>query len=93
METEATMPSNDTSSNSAGATAPLVRIERFDGGVFAIFTDPDRPWFEYDPSVRSAEQAREMARHVADKQWITQAHLQQFEDLMRAEFGEGACRG
>lgn len=87
------MPSNNNSINPAGAPVPLVRIERFDGGVFAIFTDPDRPWFEYDPSVRSAEQAREMARHVADKQWVTQAHLQQFAQLMRAEFGEGACGG
>jgi hypothetical protein len=87
------MPPNDTSSNSPSTPVPLVRIERFDGGVFAIFTDPARPWFEYDPSVRSAEQAREMALHVADKQWVTQAHLQQVEDLMRAEFGEGACRG
>ncbi|KAK6697218.1 hypothetical protein SNK04_014306 [Fusarium graminearum] len=58
VETEATMPSQDTSINSAGEPAALVRIERSNGVVFAIFTDPNHPGFEYDPSIHSAQQAQ-----------------------------------
>ncbi|NIJ86970.1 hypothetical protein FHY35_004020 [Xanthomonas arboricola] len=88
------MPSNETpSKNPTDGTPPLVRIERIDGVVFAIFTDPTRTGFEYDPSIRSVQQALEIARHVAEKRWITEAHLQQYETLMMAEFGEGAARG
>lgn len=85
------MPSQDTSINSAAIPAPLVRVERLNGVVFAIFTDPNHPGFEYDPSIHSAQQAQEIARHVADKRWITPAHLEQFAALMREEFGDGVC--
>ncbi|WP_435012990.1 hypothetical protein [Xanthomonas arboricola] len=88
------MPSNETpSKNPTDGTPPLVRIERIDGVLFAIFTDPARPGFEYDPSIRSVQQALEIARHVAEKRWVTALHLQQYKALMLAEFGEGACNG
>jgi len=82
------MPSTENPSNQADGLPPLVRVERIEGVVFAVFTDPTRPGFEYDPSIRSAQQALEIARHVADKRWITPAHLQQYTALMLAEFGE-----
>ncbi|XQA72092.1 hypothetical protein ACM9XA_11375 [Xanthomonas sacchari] len=84
------MPPKSSSSNTI---PPLVRVERINGVVFAIFTDPARPGFEYDPSIRSARQALEIARHVASKSWITEAHLEQFKALMLAEFGESAAHG
>ncbi len=61
--------------------------------MFAVFTDPNLPGFEYDPSVHSWQHVQEIGRHVADKTWITIAHLEQFAALMRAEFGEGAVCG
>lgn len=83
------MPSRTSKINTS---PPLVRVERIDGVVFAIFMDPASPGFEYDPSIRSAQQALDIARHVADKTWVTDAHLQQFKALMLAEFGEGKER-
>lgn len=83
------MPSSQTPSNNpAAATPELVRVERINGVVFAIFIDPAHPGFEYDPSIRCAQQAMEIAHHVADKRWISDLHLQQFIALMRTEFGE-----
>uniref|UniRef100_UPI003F7E745C hypothetical protein n=1 Tax=Xanthomonas sp. 0924 TaxID=2835534 RepID=UPI003F7E745C len=88
------MPSSDIPSNTHSAATPeLVRIERIDGVLFAIFTDPARPGFEYDPSIRSVQQALEIARHVAEKRWVTALHLQQYKALMLAEFGEAVARG
>lgn len=72
---------------------PLVRVERGNGVVFAIFTDPSLPGFEYDPSIHSAQHAEEMAQHVACKTWITEAHISQFRQLMLAEFGEVEAHG
>ena len=86
------MPSSETpSKNPTDGTPPLVRIERINDVVFAIFTDPARPGFEYDPSIRSVQQALEIARHITEKRWITDAHLQRFKQLMLAEFGEGTA--
>lgn len=69
---------------------PLVRIERASyGSVFAIFTLPERPGYEYDPQVMSGEDVPELLRHIKTKTWITEQHIAQFVRLMTAEFGEG----
>jgi len=79
------MPARPNDSNTA---PPLVRIDRINGTVFAVFTDPNRPGFEYDPSVHSAVHAAELVHHMREKRWVTPAHLAQFVRLMTAEFGE-----
>ncbi len=69
---------------------PLVRIERGSyGSVFAIFTLPNRPGYEYDPQVMSGEDVPELLRHIKSKTWITEQHIAQFLRLMQLEFGNG----
>lgn len=68
---------------------PLVRIERASyGSVFAIFTLPERPGYEYDPQVMSGEDVPELLRHIKTKTWITEQHIAQFVRLMELEFGK-----
>ena len=74
------------------STMPLVRIERSSfGSVFAIFTMPSRPGYEYDPQVLCAEQVPELLTHIKQKTWITPRHIEQFVRLMEGEFGEGVA--
>lgn len=57
--------------------APLVWIE--DG--YFIVRDEKLPGFRYDFTCKDSAEALRWIVHLADKQWVTTEHLQQFATL------------
>lgn len=61
---------------------PLVWME--DG--YFVFRDPKHPGFTYDFLVTDAADAMGWVAHMAEKNWVTTDHLEQFARLVTGEF-------
>lgn len=61
---------------------PLVWME--DG--YFVFRDPKHPGFTYDFMVTDASDALGWVAHMAEKNWVTTEHLEQFARRVIGEF-------